>query len=188
MPQRSPQFTPRQLLDAGRRAEAEGKLDLAHQFYSHLSRHYGRTAEAAQGRQALARAGIAEQYPHVWRMNGGMATDSGWLPAARPGWTGHSKHYRLGRALAALVSGIGWTLVGLALLAIAAGLAAELAQIAALQGAGFGSSVLPQAAGALLIGALLLLLGQAARALFDQAGAARELLAIERTKALREDP
>jgi hypothetical protein len=182
MPQRSPQFTPRQLLDAGRRAEADGKFDLAHQFYGHLSHHYGHTAEAAEGRQALARI--------VWR-NGETAPAASWLSTARTGGTGHTAHhghYRVGRALAALASGIGWVLVGLALLAIAAGMAAELAQVAVLQGAGFGASMIPQAAGALFIGAFLLLLGEAARALFDQASATRELLAIERTKARREDP
>jgi hypothetical protein len=190
MPRRPPQFTPRQLLDAGRRAEAEGKIDLAHQFYGHLSHHYGHTAEAVEGRQALARIGIAGQYPHVWQ-NGEMAPADGvWLSAASIGRAGHAthlRHYRLGRALAALVSCIGWVLVGLALLAIASGLTAELAQIVALQDAGFGSSMLSQAVGALFIGALLLLLGEAARALFDQAAAARELLAIQRTKAQDED-
>ena len=41
--QEPPQFTPAQVLEAGRRAEAEGRLDFARQFYQHLiatlSRH-----------------------------------------------------------------------------------------------------------------------------------------------------
>ena len=74
MPRGSPQFTPRQLLAAGRRAEAEGKLDLAHQFYGHLSHHFGNTTEAAEGRQGLARIGAAG--PDVWQMNGGAPAAS----------------------------------------------------------------------------------------------------------------
>ncbi len=66
----SPQFSPGQLLDAGRRAEAEGRLDLAQQFYGHLSDHYGHTSEAAEGRRGLARIGGAAPGPQVWQMNG----------------------------------------------------------------------------------------------------------------------
>ena len=53
MPQGSPQFTPRQLLDAGLRAEAEGKLDHANQLYRHLTDHYAYTTEAAEARNGL---------------------------------------------------------------------------------------------------------------------------------------
>ena len=58
MAQGSPQFTPRQLLDAGRRAEAEGKLDQANQLYRHLTDHYAYTIEAAEARNGLGRIGI----------------------------------------------------------------------------------------------------------------------------------
>ena len=77
----SPQFTPRQLLDAGRRAEAEGRLDLAHQLYGHLSDHYGHTPEAAEGRNGLARIGAGSHHPQVWQMNG--AIPDGRLATAR---------------------------------------------------------------------------------------------------------
>ena len=189
MPRGSPQFTPRQLLDAGRRAEAEGKLDLAHQFYGHLSHHFGNTTEAAEGRQGLARIGAAG--PDVWQMNGGApaASAANGLQIGRSHRTKHAARrteYRVGRALAALVSGIGWLVVAGALLALVAGAAPEFAQVAALQGLKLGPSVLPQAVGALLAGAVTLLLGQAARALFDHASAARELVAIERAKAGRD--
>ena len=65
-----PSFTPRQLLDAGRRAEAEGKLDLAHQFYGHLNDLYGHTSEATEGRNGLIRTGAGGPPPQVWQMNG----------------------------------------------------------------------------------------------------------------------
>jgi hypothetical protein len=188
----SPQFTPKQLLDAGRRAEAEGRLDLAHQFYGHLSDHYGHTPEAAEGRDLLARMG-ASHYPQVWQMNGAIPA----APAANgrlaaTGGTRRAKHvaqrvdYRIGRALAALASGIGCLAIVAALLALAAGVAAEFALVPALQELKLTYDVLSRAAGALLVGAATLLLGQVARALFDQASAARELVAIERAKAGRE--
>lgn len=192
MPQASPQFTPRQLLDAARRAEAEGKLDLAHQFYAHLSHHYGHTAEAAEGRQALAHLGAAEHYPQVWRANGEVAPTADNRPSARRAARGRhaTRHrdYRLGRALAAVAGSIGWLLVGSGVLAIVAGLLAEFGQVAALQALGLSSTVLPHAVAAALVGGFTLLLGQAARALFDHASATRELLAIERAKAEREHP
>lgn len=189
MVQGSPQFTPKQLLDAGRRAEAEGRLDLAHQFYGHLSDHYGHTPEAAEGRNGLARIGTAGDYPQVWQMNGAVhaaPAANGRLAPGRARRTGHVAQrveYRTGRALAALASGIGWLAIVAALLALAAGAVAEFAQVPALQELELTHNVLPRAAGALLAGAATLLCGQAARALFDQASATRELVAMERAKA-----
>lgn len=189
MPQGSLQFTPKQLLDAGRRAEAEGKLDLAQQFYGHLSDHYGHTPEAAEGRHSLARIGTAGHYPQVWQMNGAAPA----LPAAH-GRSAVARHprakriakrveYRTGRALAALMSGAGWLTIAAALLALGAATTAEFAQLPAPPDLKLGYGLLTQTAGALLAGATALLLGQAARALFDQASATRELVAIERAKA-----
>ena len=51
----SPAFTPQQVLDAGRRAEIEGRRDYAMQFYRHLTDHYADTAEAMAAREGLAR-------------------------------------------------------------------------------------------------------------------------------------
>jgi hypothetical protein len=182
----SRQFTPKQLLDAGRRAEAEGRLDLAHQFYGHLSDHHGHTPEAAEGRKALVRIGT-DSGPQVWKMNG--AIPNGRLAAAGARRARHAAQraeYRIGRALAALASGIGCLAIVAALLALGAGLAAEFAVVPALQEHNRTYNVLPRAAGALLAGAVSLLCGQMARALFDHASAARELVAIERAKAARE--
>jgi hypothetical protein len=189
MPQGSPQFTPKQLLDAGRRAEAEGRLDLAHQFYGHLNDHYGHTTEAVEGRHGLARIGSASHYPQVWQMNGGASPApaangrlaSGRSPRVR--YVAPRPEYRVGRALAALLSSIGWLLMVATLAALAAGFAGEFAHIPVPQELKLTYSLLPRAAGALLAGAASLLCGQAARALFDHANAARELVAIERAKA-----
>lgn len=48
-----------QLLDAGRRAEAEGKFDYATQLYRHLTEYYAFTSEAAEARNGLGRIGTS---------------------------------------------------------------------------------------------------------------------------------
>jgi len=58
MAQTSVQYTPVQVLQAARRAEAEGKMDYALQFYRHIVEHHGTTAEAQEAREGLFR--IAE--------------------------------------------------------------------------------------------------------------------------------
>lgn len=52
------QFTPVQVLQAARRAEAEGKMEYALQFYRHIVEHHVSTAEAHEAREGLLR--IAE--------------------------------------------------------------------------------------------------------------------------------
>lgn len=54
------QFTPRQVLEAGRRAEADGKRDYAIQFYQHVLAHHGATSEAIEADDALRRMTVAE--------------------------------------------------------------------------------------------------------------------------------
>jgi hypothetical protein len=58
MAQASVQYTPVQVLQAARRAEAEGKMDYALQFYRHIVEHHGTAAEAQEAREGLFR--IAE--------------------------------------------------------------------------------------------------------------------------------
>lgn len=58
MAQTSVQYTPVQVLQAARRAEAEGKMDYALQFYRHIVEHHGTSAEAQEAREGLFR--IAE--------------------------------------------------------------------------------------------------------------------------------
>lgn len=59
MAQAKPQFTAEQILEAGRRAEAQGQLDYAIQFYRHLTDHHPNAPEAQAAREALARLGPA---------------------------------------------------------------------------------------------------------------------------------
>jgi len=58
MGQMSVQYTPVQVLQAARRAEAEGKMDYALQFYRHIVEQHGMSAEAQEARDGLYR--IAE--------------------------------------------------------------------------------------------------------------------------------
>jgi hypothetical protein len=55
MAQGTPQFSPSQVLEAGRRAEAEGKIDYALQFYRHLVTHFASSPEATAAREGLDR-------------------------------------------------------------------------------------------------------------------------------------
>jgi hypothetical protein len=188
MVQTSQQFTPPQLLEAGHRAESEGKYDLAAQFYRHLTEHYAYTAEAAEARNGLGRIGAVQL--QIWHTNGAShpialspvhAPEAAGRPtAARVGRrrpVAPRDHYRTGRALAALVSAFGWLLVMVGLLLPAASL---------LPATGLTLPALPQllagAAGSCALGLLVVFCGQVARALFDQANATRELVALERAK------
>ncbi|KAB2919990.1 MAG: hypothetical protein F9K29_03805 [Hyphomicrobiaceae bacterium] len=185
MLQGAPQFTPQQLLDAGRRAEAEGKLDLAVQFYRHLTDHYAPTSEAAEARNGLGRIGGRSQ--PIWHGDGGaMPAHNGDGRAhharAHRRHVPHRDHYRTGRALAVLFSAIGWLSIVAATVVLAAGAGAQLLHVEALKQLDVGAGVLMQMPGAILVGAVLVFLGQAGRALFDQANATRELVALERAR------
>jgi hypothetical protein len=201
--QGSPQFTPRQLLDAGRRAEAEGKLDHASQLYRHLTDHYGYTAEAAEARNGLGRLGVGTAGggpPPSWTENGAAApapwplllaqdrasdrasaTHAG--PRVRPVPT--VRHYRTGRVLAALASCAGWLMVAAGVATIPLVLAAdprmlqrELPNAMSLGLVG----LLAAAVVCSIVGLIVVFWGQMARALFDQANATRELVALERAR------
>ncbi len=187
------QFTPQQLLESGRRAEADGKPDIAHQFYWHLADQYGYTAEAAEARSSLARLAAVAQSQNLWQAGSAglpAVVAAPVRPASVHGRRGKAAeprpNYRSGRALAALAAGSGW-----------------LAMVGGLAGAAFGAAAhfLPappevkltwnafvQFASMAAGGAGLVLAGQAARALFDQAIAARDLVAIARATRKRDPP
>jgi hypothetical protein len=171
----SPQFTPAQLIESGRRAEAEGRPDLAVQFYRHVTEHFAGAAEAAEAHGALGRIG-------VWQSEGGTGAE----PAARRALhrrppSGRDR-YVTGRALTRFFDLLGW-LVALA------GTAAVPACLVVLPGVGAACparpDVLPIAggvAGSLILGFGVVLAAHVARARFDQANAMRDLLALERAK------
>ena len=89
MAQGSQNFTPAQILEAGRRAEAEGRVEYAIQFYRHLTDHLARTAEATTAREALHRLGAvagSSQAP-----NGGAVNGHHHIGTARAGpWACHN--------------------------------------------------------------------------------------------------
>jgi hypothetical protein len=168
----APQLTPAQLLDAGRRAEAEGRPDLAGSFYGHLTQHFADTAEAAVAHDALARV-------EAWQ-----ADATAWPPAAAPYpprlRPPERDPYATGRALARVLGVLGWMLA----LAGPAGFPAYLllrTEAVALTRA----ELLPLAGGAaggLVLGFGVVLAAHIARAQFDQAEAARSLVALERVR------
>jgi len=131
MPQGSPQFTPRQLLDAGHRAEAEGNFDHASQLYRHLTDHYAYTAEAADALAGLGRIGAGQQ---LWAQNGaGPAHPKpfahGRVPGPRAGSRSRAvakeRQYRTGRVLATLLSWAGWLIVAASVAMVPMVLAAD---------------------------------------------------------------
>ena len=195
MAQGSPQFTPRQLLEAGRRAEAEGKLGDADQLYRHLADHFAYTAEAAEARNGLGRiSGGSNQ--QAWGANGGDMPAS-WPTALGRNETAQQKlsrsrpvaperNYLAGRVIAWLLSILGWfaaaTGAGVSMLSLVTDLSSwQTALPPALKSQ--MAMATPSAGVALAAaGIAMVFLAQLAFALFDQADAARELLALERAK------
>jgi len=78
MAQTQVQFTPVQVLQAAKRAEAEGKMDYALQFYRHLVEQHGNTPEAQAAREGLFR--IAE-----WRWGEARVTRGREASESAPG-------------------------------------------------------------------------------------------------------
>lgn len=222
MVQSSAQFTPVQVLQAARRAEAEGKMDYALQFYRHLVEHHGTTSESQEAREGLFR--IAE-----WRWGEGRNANRQQSPSGQNGHQTHTasqagpaayapgaayapparseqgrmpdiitrevsghaddvgisvikERYRAANFIALLITVLGWVCVfaGVLVGALAAsGLVAEISVAGALGlplGIVFG---LPAA----LSGLVLIVAGQLAVAVFENANATLELVAIERAKA-----
>ena len=216
MVQTSMQYTPVQVLQAARRAEAEGKMDYALQFYRHLVEQHGATPEAQEAREGLFRiaewrwgeariarrqdgaaqgaqfpqsaaaspppppkadeaaapstfAGSAGQLPQI--VSRGAPADE-LLPLYRP-------RYRVAKIIA----------YGISVLGLASALAGTVAAVVAGAGAveqvsavgAFGLPIgLVLGIPAALLGLVLLLAGQLAVAVFENANANLELLAIER--------
>lgn len=224
----SVQFTPVQVLQAARRAEAEGKMDYALQFYRHIVEHYVSTPEAHDAREGLlriaewrwgearaldrqtpqpapapvaqhvqnntytanpdGRAAFAAQQvyeeppvedqrmPQVISREAMDETDG---PENSPFWG----RYRGARLVAFVLSSLGWAgVLGGVLIAIAAstGALAEVS-VAGVWGLPLGVLFgLPAAA----IGLLLVVAGQIAIAVFENATATLDLLALERARAI----
>jgi hypothetical protein len=169
----SPQFTPGQLIESGRRAETEGRLDLAVQFYRHLTEHFAGAAEAAEAHGALGRIGI-------WQSEGEATVRAAARRALPRQPPAGRERYAIGRALTRFFALLGWlvALGGPAAVPACLALPMEGACPAHLE-------LLPMAggaAGSLILGFGVVLAAHVARARFDQASALRDLLALERAK------
>jgi hypothetical protein len=176
------QLTPPQLLEAGHRAEGQGRRDLAAQFYHHLTEHFAFTPEAAEARNGLGRLGAAAH--RLWPTANG-AHANGAARAQRRPLSAPRNYYRMGHALAWLLTTSGWSAVGCGLGVPGAYLGLQKIALATMPDLPL-LQVMTMAAGLTGLGLLLLLSGQIARAVFDQANALRELVAQERVRAWSE--
>ncbi|HXF53512.1 MAG TPA: hypothetical protein VNK52_05250 [Hyphomicrobiaceae bacterium] len=205
MPPPAQQFTPSQILEAGRRAEAEGRTEYAIQFYRHLVDHHGSAPEAEAAHDALVliearRAGggpppfngaefrpgpppvpAADRPPRLGStISLGLVGVERPLPLILPA---PRRAYRTGRLIARLLTwmGGGSVLAGVAAnsaLLFAPDLLARLPEVAV--GWLFRPFVAPAMAGS---GILAMLLGQLARAVLDSANATCDMAATTRAQA-----
>jgi hypothetical protein len=192
----SAQFRPAELLDAGRRAAAEGRYDFAQQFFRHLLEHYPQTHEAAAARDGLARllpehvltvpSGAVHQPAQAMSQPGatpyrpvgvGPGNDRS-VPSQRAPAVAFKAGYRSGRALARLLAWFGGIcfVVSLALLTLALFTPRILANVLPKGGWLAGAAAAGVAGGLMAV-----LLGQAFRALFDLANLSRASAGAART-------
>jgi hypothetical protein len=172
----APQLTPAQLIDAGRRAEAQGRPDMAVQFYRYLTDYFAEAVEAAEAHNALGRIGAAQALPLIARP-GPVRTVAAAAPVARRRLTFRRDPYRTGRALTALLGAIGWLVTMAGTAAVPVFLLLRPAPADPLP-----AEVLPVAGGAaggVILGCGVIVASHIARALFDQANAVHRLLALE---------
>ena len=174
----APQLTPAQLIDAGRRAEAQGRSDLAIQFYRYLTQHFAEAVEAAEAHNALGRIGAVQSLPLIARPQPARAAPR--VAQVQRRLPSRRDPYRTGRALTAVFCVIGW------LLAVGGTGAVPAFLLLRVEDAGLSpAEVLPLAGGAaggVILGCGVVLVAQVARAFFDQANAVHRLLALERER------
>jgi hypothetical protein len=168
-----PPFTPAQLIDAGRRAEVEGRLDLAVQFYRHLTDNFAGAAETLEAHGALGRIG-------VWQSEGDAGSQMTRRTLRRRPLPVRDR-YAIGRAVTRLFDLLGW-LVALAAAAVPTCLALPLVEGACPARQEALPMMAGGAAGSLILGFGIVLAAHVARARFDEANAVRDLLALERAK------
>lgn len=213
--QASPQISAAQVLNAGRRAEADGRFDYAIQFYRHLADHHPGAPEAAAARDALIRlkrrvvsesgaiaAGAAQ--PPPLRASGKQLSPSlsradssaprrplriapaGPLQPIPPlDIPEPVSAYFTGRLIAQGLAVLGAVLIFAGLLALGGAI------LPAGTTARLPSWLLPShfLAGPITVGTgvVLVLAGELARAIFDIARSSRDLAALERAKAEHEN-
>ncbi len=198
-------FSPHQILDAARRAEAEGRRDFANQFYRHLLDYYPGSQEALAAREGLMRLAQGEPHPqdpmaaalqppppptHFAPSPPGPAAHRRPAHMAQGNDSERRRHhgeteapavrdYRTGRAIARLMSWSGGALAltGTAAIPIAMVMPRLLSNIPIA-----GGYVTSPGAGIalLLIGLAMMLFGQLFRAVLDIAIATRNLAQSKR--------
>ncbi len=80
------QFSPGQILDAGRRAENDGRVGYAIQFYRHLTDHHGWSPEAAIAKEALARLQNFQPADTAPQAQAPQQPSAGPLSVPQPNW------------------------------------------------------------------------------------------------------
>lgn len=207
----SPHVSAAQVLEAGRRAEADGRVEYAIQFYRHLTEHFGAAPETAFAREALSRLegrrngasrgqGAARTTPPR-AIPGGAHAQAAHRPVAsgqpapiRISPVGslepppllvlpdHPGGYLAGRILAYVMSAIG-ALAVIGGIVLIAGLI--LVGPGRLYTSGVPEFALSPATALSFVaaGVMLLFWSQLAQAIFDIARASRDIAAIERAKA-----
>lgn len=212
MTMQASQVTAAQVLDAGRRAEADGRVEYAIQFYRHLTDHHGAAPEAAAARDALSRldhrrsaiapehhptrAGVARAAPTrapapIPRAPSSpgkspikIAPAGNVEPVAPMVMSAPTNGYRIGTIIARILAVLGglWVLAGLMMTGAAAVVDLNLLLPRWAPGVALHPFAGPIVA---LSGLVLLFWTQIARAVFDIARSSRELAAIERAKIER---
>jgi hypothetical protein len=208
------QVTAAQVLDAGRRAEADGRVEYAIQFYRHLADHHGAAPEAAAARDALsrldhrrsaaapehqsARAGVARAAPVATRTPAPIprapssagkssikiAPAGSVEPAAPMVISAPTNSYRIGTVIAHILAGLGGLLVLGGLMMTGAAAVVDLNLL--LPRWVPGVALHPFAGPTVALSGLILVFwAQIARAVFDIARSSRELVTIERAKIER---
>lgn len=94
----------------------------------------------------------------------------------------HIPDYRIGRFLTVVLAVIGWIMLVIGFVLLVAGLAGVHSAVSAAGFAGLPAGV-ELGVSAISTGFIMLFMAHLARAVFDSAGAARELVEIERAKA-----
>jgi hypothetical protein len=209
MGQMSVQYTPVQVLQAARRAEAEGKMDYALQFYRHLVEHHGMTAEAQEAREGLFRIaewrwGEARVTSRRQEAANGAPSHNAYAASAQHDYAPEPPNhlpqvlareaakaagaaiappfkarYRGATIVALLVSGVGWT-------SVLAGLVLALLAAGGVVADVSAGGLLGLPVGVLLgvpvavIGLVLVVTGQLAAAVFESTNATLEQIAQER--------
>jgi len=207
------QVTAAQVLDAGRRAEADGRVEYAIQFYRHLADHHAAAPEAAAARDALSRLDLRRSANPAERQAARPASRPAPAPARRaappssaphlPGRTSiriapagspephappiiaaPSGGYLVGRVIAHALAGLGALLVLSGIAVIVFGVMAG-PDASLPRGLAIASLGPYPGLGMTATGVLLVLWSQIARAVFDIARSSRDLAVIERAKAER---